>query len=269
MASAEPRAISGFLPLEKVYSFDPIPPDLSAESEKHVLGAQSQLWSEWIPQRQEMEYMAFPRLCALAEVVWTPQAARNFADFSNRLATDVERLKILDVHFRPVTALPAPVAHWQISPAPATAASGAAHPAVPPTQAAAPPAANITPRTPAQTPPAPVTPAPTPLPPGPFAVQEWDISRDVRTPGTYVAAFIQTAGGGQAEIEWVELLEDGNLIGRVTHPGSTDTRYRNNDYDFALPTTHAGSKYILRASLRAIGLLPLQLAPSGDVYLLK
>jgi len=270
MASAEPRAISGFLPLEKVYSFDPIPPDLSAESAKHVLGAQSQLWSEWIPQRQEMEYMAFPRLCALAEVVWSPQAARNFADFSDRLADDMMRLEILDVHFRRVTPLPTPVAHWQIASVAAPANPNAAPPAVPPTQAASPPAANVTVRIPAQTArAAPVTPPPAPLPPGPFAVQEWDITGDVRTPGAYVAAFIQTSGGGQAEIEWVELLEDGNLVGRVTHPGSTDTRYRNNDYDFALPTVRTGSRYTLRASLRAIGLLPAQLVPSGDVYLLK
>ena len=82
-----------------------------------------------------------------------------------------------------------------------------------------------------------MTPVPAPLPPGPFSVQEWDITSAVKVPGSYVAAFIQSAGGGQAEIEWVELLEDGNLIGRVTHPGSTDTRYRNNDYDFALPTS--------------------------------
>jgi hexosaminidase len=271
VASTEPRAISGFLPLELVYSFDPIPPDLSAESAKHVLGAQSQLWSEWIPHRQEMEYMAFPRLCALAEVVWSPQSSRNFADFANRLTSDIERLKVLDVHFRPVTPLPAPAAHWEANPAPSANAGASTPPAMPPTQAATPPAANVTPSaartaTPAPTP---VTPAPAPLPPGPFTEREWDVSNSVRTPGTYVAAFIQTQGGGQLEIEWVELREDGNLVARVTHPGSTDTRYRNNDYDFLLPTVQNGSKYTIRASIRAIGVLPLQLPPSGDVYLLK
>jgi hypothetical protein len=99
--------------------------------------------------------------------------------------------------------------------------------------------------------------------------QEWDVSNSVRNPGTYVAAFIQTQGGGQLEIEWVELREDGNLVARITHPGSTDTRYRNNDYDFPLPTIQNGGKYTIRASIRAIGVLPLQLPPSGDVYLFR
>jgi hexosaminidase len=108
----EPLAIGGFLPLETIYNFEPVPPTLTADESKHVIGGQAQLWSEFIPQPKEMEYLAYPRLSALAEALWSPKGARNFADFSERLKPDVERLRILDVHFRPVTPLPAPASHW-------------------------------------------------------------------------------------------------------------------------------------------------------------
>jgi hexosaminidase len=108
----EPLAIGGFLPLENIYNFEPVPPTLTPLEAQHVLGGQAQLWSEFIPQSKEMEYLAYPRLSALAEAVWSPSAKKNFADFSIRLKLDTERLRILDVNFRPVTPLPAPVTHW-------------------------------------------------------------------------------------------------------------------------------------------------------------
>lgn len=88
----EPLAIGGFLPLEKVYSLEPTPEDLSAEEAKHILGAQVNLWSEYIPTVEQLGYMAFPRMSALAEVVWSPKEKRNFADFSKRVATHIDRL---------------------------------------------------------------------------------------------------------------------------------------------------------------------------------
>jgi hexosaminidase len=108
----EPLAIGGFLPLENVYNFEPVPPTLTAVEAQHVLGGQAQLWSEFIPQTKQMEYLAYPRLSALAEALWSPRATHNFADFSTRLKPDLIRLQILDVHFRPLTPLPAPAAHW-------------------------------------------------------------------------------------------------------------------------------------------------------------
>ena len=99
---AEPLAIGGYLPLDTVYSFEPVPPALTANEAKYVLGAQGQLWTEYIPDPKRAEYMVFPRACALAEVLWTPRAGRDFADFTRRLATHLERLAILDVNFRPI-----------------------------------------------------------------------------------------------------------------------------------------------------------------------
>lgn len=110
----EPLGIGGFLPLENIYNFEPIPPTLTPVETQHVLGGQAQLWSEFIPQSKQMEYLAYPRLSALAEAVWSPSAKKNFADFSARLKPDTDRLRILDVNFRPVTPLPAPATHWVV-----------------------------------------------------------------------------------------------------------------------------------------------------------
>jgi hexosaminidase len=99
--AAEPRAIGGFLPLEKVYSFEPIPPKLAPEFYKHILGAQGNIWTEYIPNLKQVEYMAFPRLSALAEVAWSPKESRNFNDFVQRLKPDSQRLEQLGVSYRP------------------------------------------------------------------------------------------------------------------------------------------------------------------------
>src|SRR5436309_179689 len=99
---AEPLAIGGFLPLDTVYAFEPVPPALTLAEAHYVLGAQGQLWTEYIPDPKRAEYMVFPRLCALAEVLWTPREARDYADFTRRLATHLERLAVLDVNYRRV-----------------------------------------------------------------------------------------------------------------------------------------------------------------------
>ncbi len=97
---AEPLAIGGYIPLEKVYSYEPIPPELSAAEAKHVLGTQAQLWTEYMPDPKHVEYMAYPRACAHAEVAWTPPAVKDFADFQARLDEHLKRLAILDVNYR-------------------------------------------------------------------------------------------------------------------------------------------------------------------------
>jgi hexosaminidase len=98
----EPKAIGGFVPLETVYSFEPVPPSLTPEEAKHILGAQGQLWAEFIPHPRHLEYMAYPRLTALAEVTWSPKEARNWENFKKRLETHLQRLSILDVNYRPL-----------------------------------------------------------------------------------------------------------------------------------------------------------------------
>jgi len=98
---SEPLAIGGFLPLDSVYGYDPVPRGLTEEEARHILGAQGQVWTEYIPDPKHVEYMAFPRLEALAEVLWDPRGVTDFADFYARLAgTDVRRLEALDVRYR-------------------------------------------------------------------------------------------------------------------------------------------------------------------------
>src|SRR6185312_3036045 len=83
--STEPLAIGGFLPVDSVYAYDPIPPDLEPQFRSHILGAQGQVWTEYIEGPKNVEFAAFPRESALAEVLWTAQNRRDFADFLARL----------------------------------------------------------------------------------------------------------------------------------------------------------------------------------------
>ncbi|MEI7466751.1 MAG: family 20 glycosylhydrolase, partial [Chloroflexota bacterium] len=93
----EPLAIKGLLELETVYGYEPIPAELTATEAQHVLGAQAQLWTEYIKTPAHLEYMAFPRLCALAEVLWSHAASKNYADFLTRLPTQLARLAAMGV----------------------------------------------------------------------------------------------------------------------------------------------------------------------------
>jgi hexosaminidase len=99
-SASEPLAGGGFLPLDTVYAFEPVPAELTPAEARHVLGAQANLWTEYVPTPKHAEYMAFPRLSALAEVVWTPRAAKDFADFRRRLGPHLRRLDALDVNYR-------------------------------------------------------------------------------------------------------------------------------------------------------------------------
>jgi hexosaminidase len=99
-AEAEPKAIGGNLPLEKVYGFEPIPKDISAEKRKHVLGVQGQLWGEYISTEEHREYMAYPRAAALAEVGWSPKTAKNYENFITRLKYHLKRFDVAGISYR-------------------------------------------------------------------------------------------------------------------------------------------------------------------------
>jgi len=100
--SREPIGQSAVLPIETVYAYEPLPDELEPQFTKHVLGAQAQLWTEYMATPKDVEYMAYPRLSALAEVVWTPRERKDYAAFTARLAAHAERLRALDVNFRPL-----------------------------------------------------------------------------------------------------------------------------------------------------------------------
>ena len=95
----EPLAIGGFLPLEKVYHFNPIPEELSEEESKYVLGAQGNVWTEYMQTEKQVEYMAFPRAIALSEVLWSSPKHKNYSDFIHRLEQYQKRLDQLEVNY--------------------------------------------------------------------------------------------------------------------------------------------------------------------------
>lgn len=95
----EPLAIGGFTDVQKVYSYDPTPKELSEEEAKHILGAQANLWTEYITTAKQLEYMAYPRAIALSEAVWSPMKEKNWTGFQSRLNLEAARLKALDVNY--------------------------------------------------------------------------------------------------------------------------------------------------------------------------
>ena len=96
----EPHSIGGFLPIDTVYAFNPVPAALEPQYRHHILGAQFNLWTEYIATTRHAEYMAYPRGAAMAEVVWTPVERKDFADFKRRLAVHLQRLDALSVNYR-------------------------------------------------------------------------------------------------------------------------------------------------------------------------
>jgi hexosaminidase len=98
--TVEPRAIGGYLPLSRVYAFDPMPTNLPPSLQSHILGPQGNLWCEYVAALPHAQYMIFPRACAMAEVAWSDQSARNWDDFTRRLTVDEQRLDELGVNYR-------------------------------------------------------------------------------------------------------------------------------------------------------------------------
>ncbi|RSK48903.1 glycoside hydrolase family 20 protein [Hymenobacter rigui] len=87
----EPLAFGGYLPLSKVYTFEPTPKELTPAEQQYILGGQANIWTEYIPTEQQVEYMAFPRMSALAEALWTPARQRNWPDFQQRMQQQYRR----------------------------------------------------------------------------------------------------------------------------------------------------------------------------------
>lgn len=96
----EPINIGGYLTLKKVYSYNPTPPDLTKDEQQYILGAQGNVWTEYLKTPESVEYMVFPRMLALSEVVWTPLAEKNYDDFLLRLSNHFARLDRQNVNYR-------------------------------------------------------------------------------------------------------------------------------------------------------------------------
>ena len=95
----EPLAIGGYLPLEKVYSYNPMPAELTPEEQKYILGVQGNLWSEYLNTPDYMEYMAYPRMFAVAETGWTPNRLKDFEDFLARIEVLKKRYDTIGINY--------------------------------------------------------------------------------------------------------------------------------------------------------------------------
>ncbi len=207
----EPVVIGGFLPLDKVYSFDPVPAGFSAEEAKRVLGAQGNLWTEYIRDSHKAEYMAFPRLIALAEVTWSERRNRDYDNFIERLGTHLQRLDEMQVNYRRLDdgvnpLLGVDVAGWKTG--------------------------DLS---------------------NDFAVKTFPIQEGIKGAGSYRITFQYISGGHRCDIEWVELLLNGQVAARVDQLGITGLFDRDNVYRVDLKEIPAGAKIELRANMRGAG----------------
>ena len=85
--------IGGYLPIEKIYAYNPVPKELTAAQSKYILGAQGNLWTEYIPTQSKLEYMLYPRMVALSEVLWSSVITKNWNEFEPRLLNEINKLK--------------------------------------------------------------------------------------------------------------------------------------------------------------------------------
>jgi hexosaminidase len=98
--TGEPKAIGGILTLRTAYDFEPVPQVLAADRVQRILGAGGALWSEFFPSYAHVQYMTYPRACALAEVTWSDPKSKRWEDFRNRLDVHLQRLKAQGVNYR-------------------------------------------------------------------------------------------------------------------------------------------------------------------------
>jgi hexosaminidase len=104
--TTQPEAIGGFLPLNRVYEFDPMPEVLTPEQGVHILGTQGNLWTDYMPNTDHVEYMTWPRALALSEVAWSAKEHRNFEEFHRRLQSHYRLMQRNTInYYRPATFL--------------------------------------------------------------------------------------------------------------------------------------------------------------------
>lgn len=96
---SEPFAIGGFVPVEKVYSYNPIPEELPVELSKHIIGVQANVWTEFIATFDKVQYMLLPRMLAISEVQWTAHEKKDYTNFLDRTKLHKKRLDIMGLNY--------------------------------------------------------------------------------------------------------------------------------------------------------------------------
>jgi len=99
MKNSDSLTIGGYVPLDTVYNYEPVPKELNDSEEHYILGAQANVWTEYMSNTQKVEYMIFPRMSALSEVLWSPKKDRNFSDFSSELTNMYKRYQLWGANY--------------------------------------------------------------------------------------------------------------------------------------------------------------------------
>lgn len=98
-AEVEPTSIGGYSTVEKVYNFDPIPAGMPEDKQHFIIGAQTNIWTEYMLTEAHTEYMIYPRVVALAEVTWSPNSRKDWADFQKRLGNALVRMDLHGINY--------------------------------------------------------------------------------------------------------------------------------------------------------------------------
>ena len=115
--SNEPPGQSGMCFITNIYNYEPVPSNVTGANTNNIVGVEGPCWTEWIPSLLNQQFRMFPRMCAVAEITWTPKALTNFLDFfTNRWVTDKQRLTAMGVNFNPY-ATPPTIGSWASAPA--------------------------------------------------------------------------------------------------------------------------------------------------------
>jgi hexosaminidase len=209
----EPPAQTGYLPLNAVYNFEPLPAGLPSQYDSYILGGQGNLWTEYIPSGLNLEFRAFPRMSAMAEVTWTPAAQKNYTDFVQRLTTQEERLNYMGVNYD--VNLPNVLANW--SPANITTSS---------TWGSTP--TNTT-------------------------ILTYDITSRLAGSGEVDVSFCYTNGADALLTYYVKLLQNGVQIDIDQHNGWTGDGFSDPIYILNLPNYNPADTYTIKCSVAGWG----------------
>jgi hypothetical protein len=208
-------------PLDKVYRFDPMPEGLTADEAKHILGGQANLWTEWKPTELGDDQFTWPRMIAMAEVLWSPKEGRSFDEFTARMdAKHYDRLANLGLGKKdtPKETIKAYLEN------PGGADIGKS-------------AATWTPQQMSET----------------FKTIEWDVTKFVNRPGDYIFNFNFDSGAHGVQIKNVKLLVNGKEVGQDTHEGWAGAGSHDTAYTLKLDKPTKGAKYTLQAEMRSDG----------------
>lgn len=98
-AQEDSLVIGGYLPIQRVYSYEPVAKEITKEEEKYILGAQANLWSEYVSNPEKAKYLLLPRLDAVSEVLWTSKENKDYTDFKRRLPAQLQRYRFWNINY--------------------------------------------------------------------------------------------------------------------------------------------------------------------------